>query len=229
MGQQDAPRKRRHPSQSSGLWNGGLIKTDNENVFVSTSQSKWDKGKTFVFNMIKQYLDHEAKGSLLEPIFDFKTLEKGRGFLVHLSGTYPNIKPRLKGLHHTLDGWRGHRDSDGWKLNDLDLNISLSEGRRNTDGDTSEFLLPKQSHNGSVTAVKRLRDDLIALGNLFKCIEPPLRLVRGKRIFIVKYGFGDASGSGFGSSWLDQEGKISYRYGTWGTDESSQSSNFRVS
>ena len=37
LGQQDAARKRRFPSQSPGLWSGGLIKTDGKNVLVSTS------------------------------------------------------------------------------------------------------------------------------------------------------------------------------------------------
>ena len=145
---------------------------------------------------------------------------------MHLAGTYPNIKPRLEGFHHTLDGWRGHRNSDGWKLKNDEIESVIREGRRN-DNFPLDFLYPKQHHDGTVIAVKRLRYDLLALGNLFNTIEPPLRLVRGKRIMVVKYGFGDASGSGFGASWIDEEGSISYRYGIWDSDQSSHSSNFR--
>ena len=40
LGEQDAPRNRREPSRSPGLWNGSLIITDEDNVFVSTSVEK---------------------------------------------------------------------------------------------------------------------------------------------------------------------------------------------
>ena len=61
-----------------------------------------------------------------------------------------------------------------------------------------------------VKAVKRLRADLLALGNLLKDVNPPLRLVRGRKIYVARYGFGDASGTGFGSSWEGNDGRISY-------------------
>ena len=75
--------------------------------------------------------------------------------------------------------------------------------------------------------VKRLRFYLLFLANLFINLEPPNRLVRGKHIIIAKYGFGDASGSGFGSSWTNNDGSISNRYGTWGSDSRNNSSNYR--
>ena len=40
------------------------------------------------------------------------------------------------------------------------------------------------------------------------------------------YDSGDASGKGFGSTFL-REGDISYKIGTWGKDESDESSNWR--
>ena len=113
LGQQDAARKRRQPSQTPGLWSGSLVRTDNDNVFVSTSQAKWNKGREIVFDWITQYVNHDASSTTTEPSFDFKSIEKGRGFLVHLGTTYPWIMTRLKGVHHTLDSWRGNRDLDG--------------------------------------------------------------------------------------------------------------------
>ena len=227
LGQQDAPRKRRLPSQSPGLWSGSLIRTDNENVFVSTSQSKWNKGRSFIFNMIQQYVNDDRVSSAREPSFDYKFLEKGRGFLVHLSGTYPSIKPRLKGLHQTLETWRNNRDEDGWKIESHELTNLISEGRRSKEEIFSSSIDPRQVKGGTVTGVKRLRLDLLFLGNLFNILEPPNRLVRGKHIMMAKYGFGDASGSGFGASWTNNDGSINYRYGTWGTDAQNNSSNYR--
>ena len=223
LGQQDAARKRRVPSQSPGLWSGSLVKTDNENVYVSTSQAKWNKGRSIVFDWIAQYVTHDVSSASTEPSFDYKSMEKGRGFLVHLGTTYPWIMTRLKGVHHTLESWRGRRDLDGWKLKDDEWDTICNEARRSD----SDVLWPKPSHNGLVVAVKRLRWDLLALGNLLSDTTPPLRLVRGRKLMIVKYGFGDASGSGFGTSWQDGDNGISYRHGVWGKDTSSRSSNFR--
>ncbi len=41
------------------------------------------------------------------------------------------------------------------------------------------------------------------------------------------YGFVDASSTGYGSSFLLPDGNVHFRYGLWGRDEGSGSSNFR--
>ena len=68
-------------------------------------------------------------------------------------------------------------------------------------------------------AVGRFMKDLTALESLMSSPKPPLRLVRGNQVLIVKYGFGDASGSGFGASW-EAPGGIGYRFGCirWNLD-----------
>ena len=55
LGQQDAPRKRYMPSQSPGLWSGSLVKTDNNNIFVSASQSKWNRGRSIIFWLVNEF------------------------------------------------------------------------------------------------------------------------------------------------------------------------------
>jgi hypothetical protein len=37
----------------------------------------------------------------------YSPLQQKRGFFIHLMHTYPCIMPFLKGMHMTLDGWRG--------------------------------------------------------------------------------------------------------------------------
>jgi hypothetical protein len=74
--------------------------------------------------------------------------------------------------------------------------------------------------------VERFVSDLEALNSFFSSDKPPRRLVRGRYIFIVRYGFGDASGGGFGATWESSEG-IKYRFGIWGTDNTDKSSNYR--
>ena len=55
---------------------------------------------------------------------------------------------------------------------------------------------------------------------------PQLRLIRGLAICYALFGFGDASGGGFGSSWQVKEG-TAYRYGTWSRSMDGESSNLR--
>jgi hypothetical protein len=78
-----------------------------------------------------------------------------------------------------------------------------------------------------VKAVPLLRFHLEALAELFKGAEPSLRLLRGHTLFEAMYVFGDASGEGFGSSWLGSEGSISFRVGVWGAEGDGTSSNYR--
>ena len=160
---------------------------------------------------------------------DFKDLERERGFLVYLSRTYTSMVPYLKGIHLTLDSWRSGRDKDGWKIMGNTRRISEEE-KENFTSETftssafftnSELKPPKR-----VMPVPRLIHDLRVLNEFFESEVPPWRFVRGSKIFVAKYGFGDASKSGFGSTFIT-DGGISYRYGTWGSDGRESSSNFR--
>ena len=91
-----------------------------------------------------------------------------------------------------------------------------------------------QKHKGlsqapkQVVGVKRLSNDLLALSKLMAAEEPAVVLVRGKSIAEVVYGFGDASGGGFGTTWEEEEkGKIKFRMGVWSEGVRDNSSNFK--
>jgi hypothetical protein len=79
---------------------------------------------------------------------------------------------------------------------------------------------------GSVSPVPRLLQDLNFLTQFFERETPPKVLVRSVKLFMLIYGFGDASGTGFGSTFTAPNG-ISYRIGVWEPDESGESSNWR--
>ena len=89
------------------------------------------------------------------------------------------------------------------------------------------FSLRNQTEQpAKVKLVGRLSNDLKALKKLFESDKPPRCLVRGKSINKeAMYGFGDASGQGFGASWEVREGELYFHLGTWGEDMSSESSN----
>lgn len=59
------------------------------------------------------------------------------------------------------------------------------------------------------------------------CEAPPKSPVRSSLILIVKYGFGDASGTGFGSTWQREGCNIYFWYGVLGGDLEDISSNYR--
>jgi hypothetical protein len=146
----------------------------------------------------------------------------------------------LKGIHLTLDSWRPGRDKDGWKLGrNKDVphaskdeeHLDAMDGQLVQDGDGDWQFIPEvDSPMGppppKVKAVSRLLHDLNALWTFFQVDTPPWRYVRGKRVCVVRYGFGDASKGGFGASIEGTQG-IWYRLGVWGSDSSEDSSNFR--
>jgi hypothetical protein len=93
------------------------------------------------------------------------------------------------------------------------------------DEDIANMIVPPGAPT-TVSAVTRLRFDLDALVELFKGEVPAVRTARPEQTATALYGFGDASGYGFGSTLL-KEGKILYRAGQWTEEMSKESSNFR--
>jgi hypothetical protein len=112
LGIQDAPRKRRPPSQSPGAWAGAVFSTEDSKVTQSVTQEKWTKAQLMIQEMLS------LAGGNEDHEFSYKRLEQIRGFLCHIAMTYETITPFLKGLHLTLAAYLPKRDADGWKLLD---------------------------------------------------------------------------------------------------------------
>jgi hypothetical protein len=91
LGIQDAARKRRPSSQTGGAWAGTILEIAMSSIFKTVSQEKWDKGKVIILSLVAECKDPHNPPNLCH-----KTLEKKRGFLVHLGMTFPNIIPFLK-------------------------------------------------------------------------------------------------------------------------------------
>ena len=107
LGQQDAPRKRRPPSRTPGAWAGAMCLSNDDGLFVTCTQKKWDKAKGIVEHwtieiMVKR--SHQV---------DAVQMERDVGFLVHMSRTFPSIFPYLKGFYLSLNSWRTGRNDDG--------------------------------------------------------------------------------------------------------------------
>jgi hypothetical protein len=140
-----------------------------------------------------------------------------RGFLIYIGRTYCELNLFLKGIHLTLDGWCSNRDDDGWR-------VATSYAQSKVDASASS----KNSHDypDKVEAVPRLLNDLQALESMTESVSAPIVVVRSKLMYLVRYGFGDASGGGFGSSLTSPSG-IQVHMGTWNEEVSGKSSNFR--
>jgi hypothetical protein len=73
--------------------------------------------------------------------------------------------------------------------------------------------------------VPRLHDDLRALMELLQPEIPPKWTIHTKQGASVVYGFGDASGSRFGTLFTEA-GKFTYAHGQWNEEHKAKTSNF---
>ena len=240
MGVQDAARKVGECSQQPRAWAGAVVHViPNLGVCVLTSEEKWKRLKEIIAKWTERILAGNEE-------LDHKELLSDRGFLVYVTRAYPGMVPYLKGFHLTIEMWRGNRDAEGWKLPSKQLQALVTADNHlgPIDDEEAEMSYLMQTKvkptlrapsNGSTPIVPRLLDDLKALHSLTRSSLPPLRVVRPTKIVQVLYGFGDASGTGFGStvqgfpthSLSAPSGQLNYRVGVWGSDEESESSNYR--
>ena len=183
LGMQDAARKRREPSNSPGAWAGTIIRTEGEKVEKLVSQERWDKTREKIRWMHSHLVEREEHGSL-DMWIPFKMLESIREFLVYVSRTYTEMVPYLKGIHLTLDSWRGGRARSGWKI-DVDEQTGVGEaddeeGCSLTNA-VDERIMPKELRvlDGAkdppkfVRAATRLSQDVGALMTLTSPLHPP--------------------------------------------------------
>lgn len=240
FGIQDASRKVGKCLQQPRAWAGSVVHViPGSGVYVLTSEEKWLKMKGIVEKWLGR-LDSGAK------VLDHKEFVSDRGFLVYTTQSYPDMKPYLKGFHLTAEMWRGGRDEDGWKLPVTEDRDSI--GSTVLEGDEDDAALGHATKiegrlyapsNGKTPPAPRLREDLEALKILTQFDTPPMRVVRPKRTVHVFYGFADASGKGKGSTYqgyktrhhssgqLGPLNDVVFRVGVWGSDEESESSNYR--
>jgi hypothetical protein len=109
----------------------------------------------------------------------------------------------------TIDSWRGGRYGSGWRMAK-----SLWEEIKKEDEDWSHAKVEEEEVPVYVEAVPRFKDDIWALQTLMGPEKPPLKRARTKKTANVFYGFGDASGSGFGATIQIGDG-IHFEYGQW--------------
>jgi hypothetical protein len=192
------------------------VTTGLDGTFVLTSQEKWDKAKSHMLEISEMLTTNSDR-------MDRKRLEQIRGFLQYVTQTYTSFSSYLIGLHMTIDSWRDGRDLEGWRLPILQWR---REDKPEDDWGGIEESGPLEAPV-FVKAVPRLKHDVKALLALMEPTKPPLKRVRGKATAEVYYGFGDASGCGFGATFQIKD-EIIYEYGQWTQEVTeTRSSNWR--
>ena len=228
LGIQDAPRKFRPPSQTqAGAWTGTIFKISRNVISKSVSQEKWTKGTDIVVNLSRLLSEHPFE----RPSLNRKELERHTGFLNHLTMTFDEMTPFLKGFYLTLNSWRPKRDAHDWKMSDKTWMKCLVAQLDN--GSISELEFENEVNFQDdigcpveVTASSRLGSDVRSLLTLFSSPSAPEVNLRSREVISVIYGFGDASGTGLGATFTCGSG-FNFRIGVWSSDESDESSNWR--
>ena len=249
LGIQDAARKRRFPSLTLGLWSGNLIDTTNFPL-KGVSQERWEQLRDY----LKQLRTWEDEGDGI-PRKEFHTIV-GKFCHASQKYDYikPYLKGMYLALH-AWDG-KENKDENGWGLKNKSKDPSdevLCDMDDNDDGhfdDMGSCVLDEVQSLGidfsnrsyadyyrydsavnkkappRVGFTPLLKKDLKALDKFFESEDTIMRPVRPDKKIGVVYGFGDASGAGFGSSFA-KDGKIFYQHGVWANYLSEASSNYR--
>jgi hypothetical protein len=111
LGLQDVPRKRRPPVQTPGAWAGLVFITTDMEVLQTVAQSKWDKAKALVVELLHMMVT--SPNGLL----NYKRLEEIRGFLGNIAMAYTTWSPLISGACISL--WPLtilSKNSFGWKM-----------------------------------------------------------------------------------------------------------------
>ena len=238
-GAQDASRKRGFPSLTPGPWAGIVISTEGDGVFISVSMKKWRKTQD-ILREVHSFLD--------SGMIPYKLLESRCGYLVYVAQAFPAMRPFLVGLYGSLNSWRPDRTPDGFKITQsnkrrkLNFDPKIADKRDFEDEESwrmnrldKDELSSSPSHDvssssppSSVKFTTRARSDVDFLIKLTSGELPLKRRVRGSKMISLVYGFGDASGKGFGSAIQLENGEIFYRTGLWNrTIVEEMSSNYK--
>jgi hypothetical protein len=216
LGIQDAPRKRQDSLQRPGALAGSVIKTGAEGTVVLTSQEKWDKARVLVVEL-RNMLENSPFG------LNQKRLEQIWGFLQYVAQTHTSLTSYLIGVHMTIDSWQRGRNLEGWRLPLVSWRNFEIPDKDWVDGEEDA----QEDSRTNVEAVPCLKHDVDAPLRLLAPMKPPLKRVRAKASAKAYYGFGDASGYGFGAT-LQIDDKILYEYGQWSSEVTeSRSSNWQ--
>lgn len=229
-GNQEASRKRRHPTLTPGAWNGVLIHCDEPHPVKSTTASKWSRGITALDWLWEQF---GLQGCNTDPIeyikkipewnvsVDTAELRRIVGLWVHLTEVYSEGRCFMKGFYNAMEAFRVDRDSDGWRVLDWEEDVAALELTDAT----------REMAAGGYPLLTRVTYQLVlhvlALRRLFTGPTPRVVQIRPTDIHKLRYSVGDASAEGFAIAVQYPLLVVEERDGLWLDEYSAKSSNLR--
>jgi hypothetical protein len=215
LGNQDAARKARPPSQFSGPWNGGIAHTGDGVLVKATTQKKWTKfGK-----QIRGFLVEIRAGRPL----NYRDLRSSAGLGINVTEVYSDYRCFVSLFFRTMEGWRADRDSHGFRVTDQTQLLDIAEAL----GVDPEDLPGGEDHPAMVEALPSLIPALEALEEFLDIAQPRVVRVRPTKETGCAYGYGDAAGSGFSAGLRMRTGRVACRHGIWCREQSEYGSNWR--
>lgn len=88
---------------------------------------------------------------------------------------------------------------------DLFIDVNLSSLEHADLMESKSWIIGREIAPTEITTVPPFKNDIHALSKLLFPTKPPLCLIHGELINKTIFGFGDASGGSFGSSWEVKE------------------------
>jgi hypothetical protein len=114
LGLQDAARKWHPPLQVPGPWNGAMVESVLDGVFVVLAQDKWDKMKAEIRELGNKLTDFQRDA--YDSWLPYVDLRSNTGSMGYSACTYPAFIPFLKGFYLTLDSLCKDQDAKGWPM-----------------------------------------------------------------------------------------------------------------
>jgi hypothetical protein len=164
---------------SHGRMTGSMFSTALGKIKKFVSQKKWDKARKRILHFLTELTKDP------DTLFNHKEMEQATGFLYHLSMTYEDLAPYLKGFYFSLYYHLPRRHSKGWKLNKKRWGAYVHSklDKDETTPDEAEQMLHHPSFNdvtspNEVPCVPELKQALSALALFFRQPNPLRTLVR---------------------------------------------------
>jgi hypothetical protein len=124
---------------------------------------------------------------------------------------YTDLRAYYKSFYNALEAHKLDRDEEGWRLQELDLYVSLEE----------ELHPPMSLPPPTVTVTREMRRDLDALLSFYRSEEPEVLLLRPRHKSDVAYLGGDASAAGYGVG-VQRQGFVRVMMANWRPEESQE-------
>ena len=209
LGEQNASRKRRPTTTKPGAWTGKMLWTNEPHPRKGILPEKWKIQRADLLEL-KCLADQG-----INPDRSLFLSVTCRG--MSQTEVYSDLRPYYKSFYNALEAWRPNRSSEGWRLEDSDIE----------DFELFDKVDEKTTPPSEVQWTREVKRDLEALLLFYQAEDPEFLLVRPREKTDVIYMGGDASAAAYGAGEQHGDGNVTVWLGNWTMYESAKGSNWR--